>query len=53
MNKINNDVLVFLLLYIYGRHISPPVWKMCPIPDIPLTGENVIIFSNKTFQVLI
>ena len=33
---------------------APSVWKMCLIPDIPrYPGENIIIFSNKTFQVLI
>ena len=26
---------------------------MCLILDIPLIGENVIIFPNKTFQMLI
>ena len=26
---------------------------MCPIPNLPLIGKNIIIFSNKTFQVLI
>ena len=26
---------------------------MCPIPDIPLMGEIIIILSNKKFQVLI
>ena len=26
---------------------------MSPIPDIPLMGKNIIILSNKTFQVLI
>ena len=29
----------------------PPVRKMCPIPNPPLTGEHIIIFSNKTFYV--
>ena len=23
--------------------------KMCPIPNIPLIGENIIFFSKKTF----
>ena len=35
------------------RHLSAPVWKMCPIPDFPLMGENIIIFSNRTFRVFI
>ena len=26
-------------------------WKMSPIPEIQLIGENITIFSNKTFQV--
>ena len=26
--------------------------EMCPIPYVPLLGKNIIIFSNKTFQVL-
>ena len=50
--KIYVDVFVFLPsthLHIYRWHLSP---KLCPIPDIPLMGENIIIFSNKTFQVI-
>ena len=31
----------FLPLHICRKHISPPVRKMCPIPNLPLTGENV------------
>ena len=26
-----------------------PVWKMCPIPYLPLIVEYINIFSNKTF----
>ena len=51
--KIYVDEFVFLLLHIYRRHLSPPVWKLCQIPDISIMGENIIIFSNKMFQVLI
>ena len=43
------DGFVFLPSHIYRRLISPPVRKMCPIPNLPLIGENIIIFSNKTF----
>ena len=42
--KIYVDVFVFLLLHIYRRHLSPPVRKMCPVLDVPLMGENIIIF---------
>ena len=30
--------------HIYRRHLSPPVRKMCPIPNLPLIGENIMIF---------
>ena len=50
--KINFDIFVFLLLHIYRRHISP-VRKMCPIPDVPLMGRNIIIFSSKRIPVVI
>ena len=45
------DVFVFLLSHIYRRHLSPPVWILYPIPNIPFIGENIIFFSNKMFQV--
>ena len=48
--KIYVDEFVFLQLCIYRRHISLPGLKMCLIPNIPLIGENIIIFSNKTFN---
>ena len=51
INKIY-VVFDFLLLHIYKWHLSLPVWKLCPISDIPLMGKNIIIFSNKTFQVI-
>ena len=35
------DVFLFLLLHIYRRHLSPPVWKMCPILDVLLMGKNI------------
>ena len=38
--KIYVDVFVFLLLHIYRRHLSLPVWKMCLILNVPLMGEN-------------
>ena len=44
------DGFVFLPLHIYRRHLSPPVRKMCPILNLPLIGETIIIFSNKTFK---
>ena len=47
------DVFVFLLLHIFRRHLSPKVWKMCSISDVLLIDENIITFSNKTFQVLL
>ena len=51
--KIYVDVFVFLLLHIYRRHLSLPVRKMCPILDVPLMGENIIILvKKKTFPVL-
>ena len=28
----------------------PPVRKMCAIPNIPIIGESIIIYFNKTFQ---
>ena len=57
VNKItektpNVDIFVFLLLHFYRRHLSLPFRKLCPIPNVPHMGEN-IIFSNKPFQVLI
>ena len=52
-NIYSFDWFVFMPSHIYKRHISPPVRKMCPIPNIPLIGENIIIFSNNTLQVLI
>ena len=52
--KIYVNLFVFLLLHIYRRHLTPPVRKMCPILDVPLMGENIIIFvQKKSFQVLI
>ena len=45
--KIYVDVFVFLLLHIYRRHLSLPVRKMCPILDVPLMGENIIILVKK------
>ena len=52
LNLTIKENIFFLLMHINRRHLSPPVWKMCLIPDLPLMGENIIIFSNKTFQVL-
>ena len=46
-DKIFVDVFVFLLLHMYRRHQSPSVREMCPIPDVPLMGENIIIFFFK------
>ena len=43
------DRFIFLPLHIYKKHMSPPDWKMCPIPNLPLIGKNIIIFPNKTF----
>ena len=40
-------------LHIYKRHLLRPVQKICPIPNLPLIGQNISIFSNKTFLVLI
>ena len=51
--KIYVDGFVFSAIAIYRGHISPPVWRMCPIPNFPLIRENIIIFSNKTFKVLV
>ena len=51
--KLYVDGFVFLSLHIYRRHLSPPVRKMCPIPNLLLIGEFIIIFSDKTFDVLI
>ena len=45
--KIHVDRFVFLPLHIYRRHLSPPVRKTCPIPNLPLTGENIIIFKKN------
>ena len=42
------DVFVFLLLHIYNRHLSPSVRYMCPILDVPLMGEHIIIIVKKT-----
>ena len=41
------EAFVFLLLHIYRRHLSLPVRKMCPIPDVPLMGKNIIIFFKN------
>ena len=51
--EIYVDGFVFIPSHIYRRHLSPPVRKMYPIPSLPLIGENIIILSNKTFDVLI
>ena len=51
--KIYVDVFVFLLLHIYRRPLSPPFRKFCPILDVPLMGENVIIFVKKYNQQII
>ena len=48
--KIYVDGFVFLSLHIYRMHLSPPVRKMCLVPNLPLIGENVIIFQTKHFQ---
>ena len=53
MKKIYVDGFVFLPLHIYRRYLSPPVLKTCPIPNLPLIGENIIIFSIKSFEMLI
>ena len=53
MKKIYVDGFVFLTLHIYRRFLSSPVLKTCPIPNLPLIGENIIIFSIKTFEMLI
>ena len=45
--KIDVDVLVFLLLHIYRRYLLPLRHKMCPILDVPLTGENIYFFVKK------
>ena len=42
----------FLPLHIYRRHLSPSVQKMCPIPNLPLIGETITIFSNRTLLML-
>ena len=39
MKKIYVDGFVFMPSHIY----------MCPIPSLPLIGENIIIFSNEMF----
>ena len=44
--KIYVGVFVFLLLHVYRRHLSPPVRKMCPILDVRLMGENIIILCQ-------
>ena len=45
--EIYIDGFVFLPLHIYKKHLLPPM------PNLLLTGENIIIFSSKTFYVLI
>lgn len=48
-----STIFFLLLLFIYRRNLLPPVWKMfLQIPNLPLIAENIIIYSNKTFQVL-
>ena len=39
----------FSAMYTYRRHLLPPVWKTCPIPNLSLVCEYIILFSNKTF----
>ena len=56
--KIGVDRFVFLPLHIYrgcqgAFFLELPLRKMCPIPNLLLLGENIIIFSNKTFYLLI
>ena len=51
--KIYIDIFFFLLFHIYRKNLLPPVLKMCPIPDIPLMVEKIMILSNNKLQVLI
>ena len=45
--KIYVDGFVFLLLHIYRRHLSLPVGKICPVFNVPLIGENIIILVKN------
>ena len=36
MKKKYFDGFVFLPLHIYRRHPTPPIWKLCLIPNLPL-----------------
>ena len=52
--KIYVEAFVFLLLHVYRGHLSPPVRILCRVLDVPLMGENIIIFvKKKSFKVII
>ena len=38
----------FLPLHMYRMHLSPPVWKTYPTPNLPLTGQNNYHLFNQT-----
>ena len=48
--KIYVDGSVFLPFHIYRGLLSPPVRKICQIPNVPLIGENIISFRSKRFK---
>ena len=47
------DGFVFVLLNIYRRHPSPPVRKMCSIPNLPLIGEKYYHLFKEKISVVI
>ena len=53
--ELKNDEKNYMLTYSIFCYSTPIAisLEMCPIPDIPLMGENIIIFSNQMFKVLI
>ena len=47
--KIYVDGFVFLPSHIYRRNLYfPSVRKMCPIPNLPIIGENILIIFNNS-----
>ena len=47
--KIYVDGFFFLPSHIYRRNLYfQSVRKMCPIPNLPIIGENIFIFLNNS-----
>ena len=52
--KIYVDGFICLAMPMYRRHLAITASsEMCPIPNLLLIGENIIIFSNKVLSAYI